>query len=1526
MSMPIECNADTNRVCPHRHCRSTRLDTLPSSTFNSPCGKKSVLLLMSPCERCTFCFYLGGNDSLLSSIMSDDNLTDKNKRTLSQLFQTSEVALVLGAALSSRKKDVVVETLLLITQSLTSLRSKQFHDLELAEAMVGYSQRAKDANDNLRSTICSLQVNAKVGQMTIEKLQTKLQQTLHFQDELKAQQDQAIKDIEVKFAEQIRQKEDAILKMRDAYEAKLRKIAVQCETMGQHMNKNINVLQHRETLLHESRIKRGILEDENNELNRKVQVLETRIDEVAQTRLIAMEEVKLRDKELDEVRKEIATIFGDYTAQRDELEAAAYDEAKRLENELSEQKLSTENTYKELVLLAKAHEALSYEKKTCENEMATVLDKVANLESLNITMQSQLLEKRKLADQLERKVRRILVYDRLGWLTYMSNYCQMAWLDDAATASKNALEVERKKHQAVGRDLGDLRKAHHKLESDMAMLEIQAAEQRMVIESKDEHLRKYKVEICHLTKEVGKQAKLQALIHQLSSGVDNNVKTSDGSSYPARDKETPPRMQMTSYLERWEEQKIQSCPQRSIAKAQHHHRIKEVENLSFISTVERETARQNHQDGDDDSFDLPPIDAFLTSEIAYKMQEKQKIQKDDEFMDAATFLKKNELGGNDSFSHDVDENWEHVNFNGRPSDFFERKSRNLDHVELSSPSNVDDPMFQDDVIVDETVMCTPQQQLSPTKIGQDVVFRDRFDRNSGLSGSSTGFSSGYEVHFDQARLMYTPNSLKYLQKKSRLQSDSTREDSKMSDHTIADHSGKAELVTRKDQRLPDQKIPEDPSSKYVATLQRGPGVIKEALHEIDALIDNSVRLASSPPTKKPHDVELSEYMSDLPRDHDRPLELMLPLSRTTDSWGEDTSTSQIDDDVRRRSRDLESLCSRIEPNGQIKNGERRSRSQEISELDTIREIPCPSNMDSPSEQSTDSCKSYSRARHARAHERQADNTMNSRAEANHCIDKRSSGETSRRSNFRTTLAAPDQSLVKVATTQNPSRDETHLSNADCVSDDERPADVISSSLMDNGDSTRNRYSGAQVNAQNQFKHSLSGDIDPNGVRFHYGENDHQSRGATRREHEDDQVQKSKTTAAPKQAVASRRLIDVPDLKTLRVAMDVAMIPRRCRRFLCSVGDVMTEQIVFTNVTKSVGRICVSVLPLSTGCQQFSVSPAVLELGPKTSSAFHITFNARYAGAVSGIFQFRGVGIESLFHPYEVVIEASVKRNLELEASSSSRRGQQHRQTEAINDRVKELQASSTVEQVAVTPTFIRFDCVRSKSGDKLFRKAKLCLVNNTAQALPFKVRAPENLCVSPAFATIPPASEISVSVLLMSQPLGQHRCRETRSANSSSRAEDWLSTLTVQVGKTYLREVSVVADWRVIQMLPPFDEIARSRHQLSSQTDSFYYTKRDKRRGLYFHARAVEFGCCNVGESHEVSVYVCNGSKAPMTVFLQDLQEPFSSAFSSTTIEPRKFIEVMVTFTPKVVGKVATSLFAYSLTDKAVVTLIARGT
>ena len=80
-------------------------------------------------------------------------------------------------------------------------------------------------------------------------------------------------------------------------------------------------------------------------------------------------------------------------------------------------------------------------------------------------------------------------------------YCyQISQLDDDATASKNAFEAERERCHAASRDLDNFRKAHRKLESDMAMLEMQAAEQRLVAESKDERLRKCEEEICHLVR------------------------------------------------------------------------------------------------------------------------------------------------------------------------------------------------------------------------------------------------------------------------------------------------------------------------------------------------------------------------------------------------------------------------------------------------------------------------------------------------------------------------------------------------------------------------------------------------------------------------------------------------------------------------------------------------------------------------------------------------------------------------------------------------------------------------------------------------------------------------------------------------------------------------------------------------------------------------------------------------------------------------------------------------------------------
>lgn len=382
------------------------------------------------------------------------------------------------------------------------------------------------------------------------------------------------------------------------------------------------------------------------------------------------------------------------------------------------------------------------------------------------------------------------------------------------------------------------------------------------------------------------------------------------------------------------------------------------------------------------------------------------------------------------------------------------------------------------------------------------------------------------------------------------------------------------------------------------------------------------------------------------------------------------------------------------------------------------------------------------------------------------------------------------------------------------------------------------------------------------------------------------------------------------------AMLPYQLPRRCRRLLCSVGEKLTEEIFFTNGSNMIGRICVSLLPLTKGCQQFMIEPAVLELVPGSSCAFTVTFTAQFSGLVSGIFQFRAVGVNELFPPYELLIEASVRHDLKLTGKEKHTLlpGIRHQVNDPLVEEVSEGQGARDVQ---ITPTFIRFVVKRDRNHKETIRNAEISLVNRTAQEIPYQIKSlHEHLSMDASRGRILPASKKIVTVSVLCRPFGSH---------FKNTEDDWCGSITVVIGDILSREVSVVIDRNAMTFLPDFDDVARTRHALSTQTDSFYYTKKVNRRGLYFHARAVECGSCVVGESHQVPVYICNGSDVPMTVFLQELQDPFACEYTPTTLQSKKFIEIPITFTPKTVGKVATCLVAYTVNGKASVTLIARG-
>ncbi|GMF17397.1 unnamed protein product [Phytophthora fragariaefolia] len=360
------------------------------------------------------------------------------------------------------------------------------------------------------------------------------------------------------------------------------------------------------------------------------------------------------------------------------------------------------------------------------------------------------------------------------------------------------------------------------------------------------------------------------------------------------------------------------------------------------------------------------------------------------------------------------------------------------------------------------------------------------------------------------------------------------------DQTIVDHTGEARTATKKTPSLPDQEIPDDPSMEYVATLQRGPGVIKESLDEIDALIDNSIRLASELPSKDPLGVELSEDMREFVRDYERPLESMLPLSRTTDSWGEDISISMIDDDSSRRSRDVERLstCSGTETGRQPMNGVRRSRSQETPELDTIREVPCPSNTDSASrsQDTVDSRNGVSKS--SRSQKELVPPTEHSDQVCRRGTFQKGSGKNARPSdkrlsgvNFkrsvgpksRATSATFDQSL---ADTQNPSHCESYHPGKDHFErKNDRYAALDSSGDVGDYDSHDDIGGcGSDEVARDQFVDSEAGDVS-NDVRFRYGNS------LPKRVSVDDRgrainAYEPRLATVERQAATSERLLDV----------------------------------------------------------------------------------------------------------------------------------------------------------------------------------------------------------------------------------------------------------------------------------------------------------------------------------------------------------------------------------------------------------------
>ncbi|KAH9140204.1 hypothetical protein AeRB84_015496 [Aphanomyces euteiches] len=198
-------------------------------------------------------------------------------------------------------------------------------------------------------------------------------------------------------------------------------------------------------------------------------------------------------------------------------------------------------------------------------------------------------------------------------------------------------------------------------------------------------------------------------------------------------------------------------------------------------------------------------------------------------------------------------------------------------------------------------------------------------------------------------------------------------------------------------------------------------------------------------------------------------------------------------------------------------------------------------------------------------------------------------------------------------------------------------------------------------------------------------------------------------------------------------------PKLCKRFLCTIGGEIAETFLFRNTSSNYARICASIVPLSRGCNQFRITPPVLEMPPYASDHFVIRFVATQLGAVSGIFQFRSMSGDPFATPYEIIVDAHVK---DSSASKPAIPG---------SDEVRRI------DMIDIHPTYVRVE----KGGHSSFEIT--------------------NISIIPQHGVIPAngKTNVRVSVSEESPEIFQNT---------------WCGSISVDVNGKFVREVSIVID------------------------------------------------------------------------------------------------------------------------------------
>ena len=394
----------------------------------------------------------------------------------------------------------------------------------------------------------------------------------------------------------------------------------------------------------------------------------------------------------------------------------------------------------------------------------------------------------------------------------------------------------------------------------------------------------------------------------------------------------------------------------------------------------------------------------------------------------------------------------------------------------------------------------------------------------------------------------------------------------------------------------------------------------------------------------------------------------------------------------------------------------------------------------------------------------------------------------------------------------------------------------------------------------------------------------------------------------------------------------ARIPKR---FLCKQGTPASEIFWFKNNSDEAVTVVSDLIPLSTGCEQFTLSPNVLELNGHGKGSFTLHFSARLRGVVSAILQFQSTQAGPEAPPYEVIVDAStISSSSKSNQSSLSRNSLESSLLSKLSRKIQAAHVVTVQEDptVFVSPTNFIFK-------DRSFQK--LTIGNRTERSLHYSLSCEEGILrfSSDAERVLP-----FDSTCIKLQPFiknsfdqSQYRTSISKSSKDMYINSTFVLKMTLEGEETTYRYLTISILKSVLLSLPTNDVLSLpvvvpkpvAAASLSCSGTRLHRSK-TRPSGLYFSAITVNCGSVYRGTSSTYTLKLCNGHPTKtLAVTIAAPPSPFKIRHLQLQLRPASYVQLPITFSPRKttqVGKYSTDILATSSSGKSTVTVVATAT